>query len=449
MRVFRQLGKKSQLEWRIWVDDEDVHMESGVVDGRMKHTSDHPGPVGKFGTLGYKDARTQAILVADRRIRSKCERLGYVEVDPVTGESLNEHNNILIFSNPPKNLRFMKCRHQPEPGSNEEKEMLGVTNPIYTIKRDGMMHPIFIDENGNVEIYTRRMDRCTEKYPYIAAEVKKLRLPHETILMTEFVMEEGIRDNRVKLQTIDRSLADRAVKLQSNPFYRPKAIILGIPYWDGNPIMSEMPVHEWINFIYRRFGFQRHQYLRLIETMTGKLSDLQQMVLSDGLEGLVIYDGDATFDLDDVMNFRGREERPRAWKWKPIMEGDFLVVFAPEGRGFWASGRTCGSYGSGRLQALPGSVALFQYGKSGTRHYICNCGSGFTEEQRAEILARAKLQDGLVGVATIKYESRTFSSINKNGIWVLNRGSDALTAPIFVEWRPDKKYDEAIDLRLP
>lgn len=429
------------MEWRIWVDDEVVHMESGVVGGRMKHTSDRPGPVGKFGTKGYKDAKIQAILVADRHIRDKIDRLGYQEIDPKTGKVIeSRRSDDLDFAHPAKNTRFMKCRHQPDPGTREMEELQEVIDSdraIFTIKRDGMMHPIFIDEDGVVRIFTRRMDPCTEKYPYLASEIAKSRFPPQTVLLTELVVEESGRDNRRLVQTLDRSLPERAQTLQEDPFRRPKAIILGVPYWKGLPIMAEMPVHEWIDFMYRHFGTRNYQYLRLMETITGPLDELMEMVRIEKLEGLVIYDSEAIFG-DAVVNFRGREERPEAWKWKPILEGDFVVVFDPDGA--WSGGKPAGRYGKGRLKELPGVVALYQYGPSGELHYICNCGSGFTEDQRAYILRRAANRRGVVGVARIKYESRTFIAEGDD--------TNALSHPIFLEWHPDKSPNEAFDERL-
>lgn len=445
MRVFRQSGKLNSLEWRIWIDGETVYMESGVVGGRMKQTHDRPGPVGKLGTKGYKDAKVQAILVADRHIRDKVDRLGYEEIDPKTGEALvTRKADRLNFSKPSKNTRFMKCRHQPEEGSREMidlQEVIDTDRAIFTIKRDGMMHPIFIDEKGEVHVFTRRMDPCTDKYPHLVREIAKSKLfPPKTILLTELVVatKDG-KDARRLVQTLDRSLPERAVLLQEDPFRRPKAIVIGIPYWGGEPIMSETPVHLWIDFIYKTIGTKRFQYIEPMETVTGTLDELMKMVTEEKLEGLVIYDSEAVFG-DAVVNFRGREERPEAWKWKPILEGDFIVVFDPDGS--WSpDGKPAGRYGKGRLKELPGVVALYQYGASGALHYICNCGSGFKEDQRRYALKRAANRRGVVGVARIKYESRTFIAEGDD--------TNALTAPIFLEWHPDKSENEAFDARLP
>ena len=449
MRVFIQRGKKQPLEWRIWVDGDTVHMESGVKDGKMKHTSDVPGSIGKVGTKAYKDPETYAQEIALRQIREKVDRLGYREVDPDTYEFLEDQSDDEIdWRNPPKNMRFMKCRHQPKPDEKKKlAELMKVVkegNPIFTAKRDGMMHPIFIDEKGGVHIFTRRFDRCTDNYPHIRKEVEAAEFPTRTILLCEFVCVRNKRDDRRLVQTLDRSLPDRAQKIQEDPFRRPKAIVLGIPYWDGKPIMATKTCDEWIEFLHNKLDMLRARngltYLEPMGILVGDLDGCMEVVEDEKLEGLVIYDGDAIFG-DAVVNFRGREERPRAWKWKPILEGDFVVVFDPDGEfGGGFDKNECGKWGRGRLQKLPGNVALFQYDSSNMMHYICNVGSGFTEAQRKDLLKRARKGNGYAGVAEIKYESRTFISDGDD--------TNALTAPIFLRWRDDKELDEAVEERL-
>lgn len=446
MRVFLQRGKKQPLEWRIWVDGDTVHMESGVKGGKMKHTSDVPGSIGKVGTKAYKDPETYAQEIALRQIREKVDRLGYREVNSDTYEYLEDQSDDEInWKSPPKNMRFMKCRHQPKPDEKKKlAELMDVVengNPIMTIKRDGMMHPIFIDEAGDVHIFTRRFDRCTDNYPHIVKEVAACDFPPKTILLAEFVCIKNKKDDRRLVQTLDRSLPDRAKKIQEDPFRRPKAVVLGIPYWNGKPIMATKTCEEWIEFMHGVFDrLNKLEYLEVMQILVGDLDLCMELVVEKKWEGLVIYDGDAVFG-DAVVNFRGREERPRAWKWKPILEGDFIVVFDPDGDfdGGFAKGEA-GKWGRGRLQNLPGNVALFQYDSAGMMHYICNVGSGFTEEQRKELLQRARNGDGFAGVAEIKYESRTFVSEGDD--------TNALTAPIFLRWREDKTLDEAVEERL-
>jgi hypothetical protein len=207
--------------------------------------------------------------------------------------------------------------------------------------------------------------------------------------------------------------------------------------------MAEHQVHEWIDFLYSKIGSRKFRYLEVMETLTtvspnNPLDELMVTVHKENLEGLVIYDRDAVFG-DSVVSFRGREERPEAWKWKPIQEGDFIVVFDPSG--VWSGGKPGGRYGKGRLKDLPGVVALYQFGSNNEMCYICNCGSRFTEDQRRHVLNKAARGAGIVGVARIKYESRTFISEGSS--------TNALTAPIFLEWHPDKSTIEAFDARLP
>lgn len=449
MRVFIQRGKKKPLVWKIGVNDDVIVMESGVKGGKMKTTSDRVLSVGKPGTKAYRSPEVQAQEVALRHIREKVERMGYREVDPDTLEFLEDQTDDEInWKNPPKNMRFMKCRHQPKPDEKKKlaelMEVIDSGNAIFTIKRDGMMHPIFIDEEGDVHIFTRRFDRCTDHYPHIMMEVAACDFPPKTILLCEFVCTKNRKDSRKLVQTLDRSLPDRARKLQEDPFRRPKAIVLGIPYWGGEAIMATRTCDEWLEFMYDQFErVHKLEYLEPMQILAGDFDLCLELVEEKGWEGLVIYDGRATFG-DAVVNFRGREERPKAWKWKIYKEGDFVVVFDPDGEfdgGFNKKER--GKWGRGRLQGLPGNFALYQYDTKGDLHYISNVGSGFKEKEEKDLsraLQWARNNDGFVAVAEIKYESRTFIADGDD--------TNALTGAIFLRWRHDKDFDEAVEERL-
>lgn len=454
MRVFVQKGKANPLQWEIWLEGETVHMRSGVVGGKMKHTSDRPGSIGKKGTKAYRDPLVHAVEIAERQIREKVERLGYREVNPDSREFLEDQSDEEInWSDPPKNMRFMKCRKQPNDDEKKKlaelDEVITSGRAIYTVKRDGMMHPIFIDENEQVHIFTRRFDRCTDNYPHLRKEVEQCKFPPRTILLTELVcLGHMKKDNRRLVQTLDRSLPQRAVEIQQDPFRRPKAVVLGIPYYNGAPIMASQTVDNWIDFLYRTLeGVEKRlkkslTYIEPMMTLHGDFDDIVDQVIASNWEGLVIYDGEAAFG-DAVVNFRGREERPRAWKWKIYHEDDFVVLFDPEmlhAEHHNQSDKQVGTWGRGRLQFLPGAVALYQFDSNETPHYICNLGSGFSEDQRKELLETAEANNGIAGVAEVRFESRTYKSEGYD--------TNALTAPIFVRWTVDKEPEEVINNHL-
>lgn len=434
MREFHKKSKIGIRCWQIWVHKDEVHSQSGALGGKMTHTYDIPGSVGKKGTKAYVSPEAQAILVSERKIKKKVEK-GYYEVDPETGEAKGSSASELDFVSLPKNLAFFKPQRWPttKKGLKVLTDVLESGRETLTIKRDGMMHAVLITVDGEVKIYTRRMDECTGSYPHLVQAFKAMDLPPESILACEFVVPAKKGDDRDKMASIGRSLPERAAKLQQVGA-KAEAVILSAPFWRGHPQFNEsvdnmMELLENIYFANIK-GKPHAAYVSIMEIFYGTFEEAKEHCRKNELEGLVIYNGDEVFG-EKAYNFRGEPERPNCWKWKPEYEDDFVVCWSPD--------HGDGSWGKGRLKNLPGKVALWQYDKKGKAHFICNCGSGFTDEQRQEVMDRAK-KNGRAGVAIVKYIGRGFKREGHK--------SNALREPIFVGWHPDKTYREAVNKRL-
>lgn len=429
MREFRKKGKKHTTVWQIWTSGDEVHMQSGVLGGKLQHTYDVPGPVGKEGTKAYVEPEAQAILVCERKIKKKVEE-GYVEFDPdaIEAELLNLE---IDFTKLPKSLSFFKPRRWPTDGRGLNK-LLTLTesdNAIYTVKRDGMMHPVLITEKGSVKIYTRRMDDCTKSYPHLVEAFDSMNLPAGTILLCEFVIPNstGAGDDRDHMASIARSLPERARKLQQMGA-KAEAVVLSVPFLCGE-YQFDKPI--WMNFDLISEMKIDNLYVSPIHILHTSFENAKTFCQVNKLEGLVIYNGDAKFGSQGY-NFRGTPERPECWKCKSEYEDDFVIVWDPK--------EDEGSFGSGRIKNLPGRVSLYQADITGCFHYICGCGSGFTDAVRQEIMDRARDNGGSAGVAIIKYVSRSF--IREGG------KSNALKEPVFVGWHADKKEIEAMNKKL-
>lgn len=441
MQRFVNEGSKKTLVWEIWVDGEEVHQQSGVLGGKMKHTWDRPGPAGKEGTKAYKPADIRAIERANKKIEDKT-RKGYREVDPETNEVIEKASREMDFHEIQRNFRYGKPLGTQPKAQKEIDKVLEDGEPIFTVKRDGLCHFVLVTPDEDIRLYTRRLDECTAWYPHLVAEFKKMKMPPRTIGAFELVCVDAKtgKDNRKMTQSLSRSLADRAVRLQEDPFRRPHAVMLGFPFWDGRPIMKEMLVDSWLELMFnevhaRAKGFRYVESMDILHT-TFELA--QEYVIEGGHEGLVVYDGDACFG-EKAFNFRGRVERTPSYKWKPIFELDAIMIFDPEDE-FETGHLHRGAWGKGRIKNLPGRVALYQFDSDGVIHYLCNVGGGFTEEQRGELLDRARAGEGNAGVGIIKYVSRTFES----------KGDDtnALSEPVFLGFHPDKTVDEAVEPEL-
>lgn len=445
MREFHIDGKRNVLTWIIWIENKvEVHMQHGILEGKLQHTFDIIGSVGKKGTKAFVPPQANAVLDAERKIRKKVEE-GYREVNPDTKKPLTKAATKINFKGLPKNLCFMKPR--PEPDSGKQLKMrdnvLWHKREIITVKRDGFMHPILIDDIGNIRIYTRRMDEATDKYPHMVASLKKACIPKKTILLCEFiVLNKNGRDDRLAIQAISNSLPERARAMQQAGD-KAQAVVLSIPFWDGAD-MSRLTFGQAIEFLEEQFGLKGRcpDYFEGMEVFYGSFKEAIKYVTEGEREGLVIYDGEAS-PGDKAWNFRGKPERPECWKWKPVYEDDFLIVFDPDAE-HWPK-KQCGGWGRGKWKEYPGQVALYQLAQASKSPdeptswtFISNCGSGLDETKQKEIMKRAKKRkDGTAGIAEIHYSGRRYLSRDEV--------SNAVIEPRFIRWRDDKDETEVVN----
>lgn len=446
MRTFVNHGKSKLLYWAIGIDESDpsiVHMHSWLEGSdKKKKTWDRPGSSGKEGTKSYKDPQTYALIRVQQEIDKKL-RQGYreqgLEVSaPAPAKPFFE------FRTPPRGFALWKPQQKPEKGTKQYLKMMKVIDEgaaLFTVKRDGNRHLISVDESNEVHVFTRRLDRCTEWYPWLVDEVARMGLPPKTLLDVELVVEKDGVDDRRAFQSLSRSLKDRALDLQvANPWKKPTAIVIGTPIWHGDYIIETMPVSGWMEHLYDRMTpMTKHaDYVKVMEMLPSHDFDsCKKIVEEENREGLVIYDMNAVFG-DGAMSFNGHPSRPAVWKWVPVYEGDFIVVFDPGGTSSWP---VKGDWGKGRRKELPGRVALYQYGSDYAIHYVGLCGSGFDEATLRDVLHRTRRNGGgVAGVAKVSYRSRSY--LAEGG------PSNALTIPVFMHWRDDKTFEEAQDDRL-
>lgn len=459
MSTFIKKGSRGQIRvWKIWVEGPNVHRESGQKDGAMVHTYDTPGSAGKEGTKAFVSAEDRALERALYMTKKKKDA-GYREVNPETWELLEEEatGEIKWATHAlPSNFEVGKPL-DPKTKRDLSARAEVLEDPkrrLITLKEDGLCYIIMIGDEGTVQIYSRKMEFFTDHFPYIVKAVKRLGFPPRTVLTCEFVIKKPDgRDDRKAMQQL-KGKPERTAALQDNPLMRPTAVVLNCPYWAGEPVLKTEPVLEWMGLIQDFFdervgetSLKRKillQHIRPMQVLHGSFEECRQFVIDNEHEGLVIYDKRQAFG-EKAFNFRGTTERTPCFKWKPYFEADCLVVFNPGGE-FSDSphAEAGGEYGTaGKVRDLPKNVALFQFdGTDSDRKliHLSNCGSGFSIEQREEVLKLAKERAGYVGVAEIRYASRFFKS----------RGDDtnALLEPIFKGWHADKLITEAVEPKL-
>lgn len=361
-------GKTQQ--WSIWVENNgasgypEVWIEHGHVDGKKQLTHDIIKKGVNVGKINETTPLQQAFLVAERKITKQKEK-GYRESKVISKQDIGD------FSAPlPKELCFYKPKNSiPD---NKIKDLEKNNRAIYTVKRDGMMHVIRLSKFGNgVEIYSRRMDLVTDKYPHLVSELCNLQAG--AILLGEIILDKGGKDDFNGVSQICRSDADKAIEKQTElgnvfyyafdlAFYEEKNLLVTTPYKERLKILNEL--------------VRGYRYIKAPEVISGNHKDALAEVSGKGLEGLVVWDSEGVMTEDEAYTFNGKPYRPNLlWKSKPKYEDDFIVRFDPN--------NGIGEYGTGKNQGKLKSVFLYQINDNGKEIFLAKCGGGLTDDQRS------------------------------------------------------------------
>lgn len=459
IREFRQQhGRAGDRYWSIGFGPtppgeppETIVTEWGSIKNgkRKKHgeTSDRPGPKGKVGTKAYVSACDNACFNIDRQIRKKMEE-GYVEVGldgrPLTGgpiESINpDVSGEIPFDGPlPKNLCFSKPKN-----TVPRKHILALEesgNLILTRKVNGMMVIAQVDSEGVVRLYSRRMDPLTDHFPHLVVALDSF-IPVNSILLFEAFMGDGNKkSDLLKVQAVMRSKPDRALELQRTDQWM-SFYLFRIPVWKGEYLEKKMTCEQMCHLIENSFtdrfdeyeDLETGRFLYAIENFEGTVEEAEALAAKYEYEGWVGYQRDAKFG-DYSFSFHGKPDRPSCcFKMKPEFEDDFIAEFDPDKATKYTKQ---GSWGTGKNTGKLGTMSLFQMDpETGEIIYICEVGSGFTDEQREEFADPSKFPM----VVTVKFTSRQYTSEGD--------ATNALEFPRFHQVHPDKTVGEVYNPKI-
>ena len=436
MREFRRNHGERVRVWVISVFHDTIRTAHGWRGGACQQTTDVPGASSR------ETAEERALSRANKLIKDKLNK-GYTEYVPGTDTIIGDEagTEVTFDGKPPEGLEVFKPRPMPKKGDKEWKKLQAVLDrgdEVVTKKYDGMKHLVMKDKLGRVSIYTRRMEDATYHYPWLVGEFMTL-IPDRTILACELYVKSREKEDFRNMQSLSRSLADRAAELQkADPFLRPHAVVLAPVYWGGEPLIKTMKVIEWMEFLNESLTHKGYRgFVHTMRVFYGGLANAFKHVEKEGFEGLVVYDGEATFG-EKAFNFRGKSERPDCWKQKPIYEEEFIAVFGPQHKGK-CGWKELGSYGRGKNMDRVGNLALYQLDRRKNPVYICNVGTGLDDAARKEI-AEASKETPWVDVVSVEYAGRKY--ISKGQI------SNALTFPSFQKIHEDKTIGEVINEEL-
>jgi len=457
-REFRkETGRNSRSNiWFTEIDPSDpevVVTKWGLLDGALQETRDRPGSCGVEGNADFQNTKQYAIFCMERDIRKKKEQ-GYVEW--INGKPLTKVATTIDFvKSLPKNLSFYKPQTKIDDQKLAKLHLLG--RAIWTLKRDGMMH-VAVRAGGKWEIYSRRMDLATERFPHIIESLGKLHLQDGTILLGEMtLLKDNGRDDFKGTSRICRSDPDLALAYQglgSFPQGHADKVVLGkisyyvfdIAFLHNQDGVREREVCKRLEMLRRIFmefdpelspnstgqgasirelmaeSKRRERMLRIHHIAPLKIfhaspeTDIE-IAKKLGIEGFVVLDADAIYG-DKGYSFDGKAQRPEGiWKRKPKCEDEFIVVDVYEG-----TGKNMGKLGGLYLEQI--------HPDTGKRINCGKCGGGFTDEQRDELWHGKTLANSTVKV---EFDSRQPAK----------DGSYALRFPVF-KGAADKKPEECI-----
>lgn len=456
-REFRKdTGRNSRSNmWFVGIDPTDpefVITMWGLMGGALQETRDRPGDCGSEGNSDYQNAKQYAIFCMERDIRKKTEQ-GYVEW--VDNKPLTKVATAIDFTKPlPKNLSFYKPQTKVDDKKLSKLHLAG--KAIWTLKRDGMMH-VAVRRQGVWEIYSRRMDIATDKFPHIIESLNKLPLQDNTILLGEMtLLKENGRDDFKGISRICRSDPDLSLAYQGLGAFpkdhADKTVLGKISYYvfDIAFLHNQDGVRE--REVRKRLEILRRIFLTfdpdLSTNATGQNASMRELMAESkkrermlrkyyvaplkifhaspetdldiakklGIEGFVVLDADAIYG-DKGYSFDGKAQRPEGiWKRKPKREDEFIVVNTYVG-----TGKNMGKLGGFYLEQI--------HPDTGKRIDCGKCGGGFTDEQRIDLWDKT-----IVGTTVkVEFDSRQAAK----------DGSYALRFPVF-KGLSDKKPEECI-----
>ena len=461
MRRFTQdKGRTGKLQvWEITCVKNTIQMMWGQQGGAMQETTQDFEAV-NVGKSNEKSPEEVAQEAADREIKKKT-RQGYREVNIKTGVYLEEASSSEIdFVELPQNLRFLK----PQNSINAHCEKLAVTGGAFLArKRDGMMHVVTVDDDGEPRMYSSNMlinhkDEQTipwlDRYPHLYDELSKF--PPRTILLGELVAHydsdaTGIyKDDFIYVGSVVKSLTPRALELQNGEKGKLGYCIWDIAFWEGRCIIKEDPAYQRFARLESFLLEQAFKWITMPELVTLNPTDAElkveilgkpalSLVMDDpdnplhdalefakgmGWEGYVIVDASAKYG-DKAFSFHGKAERPKeVCKLKPKFEADFVV--------YWDPKKGKGTKGKGKKSGGVGSVQAYLWDpKKSELVSICLVGGGLSDEN-VKKFADPKLYPQIWQVE--------FAEWTEKG---------ALRFPEFVRVRDDKCTEECTTDQMP
>lgn len=389
MRRFIQLrGKTSKPRiWEITVTEGSIYTVWGQLGGQMDSTTETPPPK-NVGKKNEESSEVQAQKIADRYIKNKTKKGGYVEVDLKTNKPLvSTVVSDFDFNRPHENSTSFKIFKPQNTMNVYMTKMLEGLEALLSRKRDGYMHYLVVDDEGTPRLFSANMEFCHEKereegiplldrFPMIEADLQKLNLPPRSMLVGEVCVSAHSSkddlghavDSRPYVASILKSYTSEALRKQK------EGGDLAFCIWDvifieDRPMVKEVPTKERFEFLHQLLQKARTHWITVPELVTLNADgfcvqshdgqdleleyddepsiDIVNWARSRKWEGFVVIDPNSTYG-DKSWEFHGKNPRPKfICKLKPDLDVDVLVYWDPKGKqGVFGKGKHSGEVGS-------------------------------------------------------------------------------------------------------
>jgi len=325
---FIELELELDVVKRIW----------GLVDGKTQETSNKYDFInkGKANELLPKEA---ALADYIRIIETKVKE-GYILVDAIDSIPELDDKNI-DFDNLPVQL----CCSKPHSSSSEKKidTLIAEQKARFFVKENGSCCFLLVCPDGEVKIYSRRINNHTKKYTKIAAALKDIGLPPKTLLIAEFTVDSSDlcvthMDRFKRFQEISKAdtLKGEVKENVDETMLRQKdtpvvAVVFNILFLGGEDLTNKpyADVHATMLDIesYDTSGFIRtpteKQFVSYKEAYTWAKDNL------DMEEGLVVWNQVENAEI----SYTGKPKRRACYKLKAVREDDLIAYGWEEGKG--------------------------------------------------------------------------------------------------------------------
>jgi len=364
----------------------------GLVDGKTQQTSNTYDFINK-GKANQLDPVQAAKEDYERIIQTKTKE-GYLVTDALdTLPKLGD--DVMDFDELP--VQF--CCSKPNTKILDKKANLLIKNKNskYMLKYNGLCSYILITPKREVKIYTRRIDDFTSKFPSIVEAVKKLNLPANTLLVTEFVIDPDLNIPHMEafklMSSISRSdtlkgkvKEDVTHTLFLQEEHPVKAVVFNVLFYDSKNLTNE-PYSVILNDYFPMFGPNNPIQDKLITPFSMEFNTHEDAILwaeenKLQYEGLVLWEMDANAEI----TFNGKPSRRACYKVKASQDDDVVAY------GF--------NEGTGDHQGKIGSLKIGKYDSDGNLVDLGKCGSGIADDMCDPILWTFPC------VVEIKYDQR-------------------------------------------